>query len=181
MFFYNTVGNTGLGASTSAGFTYADETEYAIKAETLRAAAAKLQARNVRPFDDGHYALVCHSDSAYKLQADSEWQNAYIYTDAENVRAGVAGRYAGVKIQIDNNISTSANGSVGATLYYSILTGRGSLGATKLDGGVKTYTVNDGADKFDPIDQFIAFGWKANFVPKRLNVSSALILVTADA
>jgi len=102
------------------------------------------------------------------------------YTDPENLRKGVAGTYAGAKIIVDNNIATSANGSNGATLYYSLLLGRGVLAATELDGGIKSYFVAGGASKSDPINQFVLIGWKANFVAKLLNVICGKILVTAD-
>jgi len=180
-FAFNTAGAADLDASTSAFGTYVGTTEFRMKAATVRAAVKKLKGRNVVPQDDGFYALVCHTDTAFRLQADTEWQTAYSYTDPENIRKGVAGVYAGAKIQIDNNISTSANGSAGATLYYSLLLGRGAMGATKLDGGVKTYFKRSGEqDTFNPINQFIAVGWKANFVPVRLNLSCGLVVITAD-
>lgn len=178
---WNTAGDVDLGASTSAYFTYVGTAEFKMKAETLRYLAKKMKAKNVRPFDDGFYVLVCHSDTAMQLQADSEWQSAYQYTDPENMRKGVAGAYGGIKVQVDNNIFTSAMGSASGVLYFSVLLGQGALGASMLDGGVKTYMVDEGASKFDPIDQFVSFGWKANFVPRILNVSCGNIVVTADA
>ena len=116
------------------------------------------------------------------LWHDSAWQAAYQYTDAENIRKGVAGTYSGAKIQIDNNIYTSANGSLGAVVYYSLLLGKGALGVTELDGGVKTYMKKSGdQDTSNPINQFVTFGWKANMVPKILNANCGLILYTCDA
>ena len=179
-FAYNTVGKTDLGSATSAFYTYAGITEYRMTADTLRQATAKLRARNVNPMDDGYFAAVVHSDTATRLRADSAWQTAYQYTDPESIRQGITSAFEGVKVLVDNNITTSANGSAGNTLYYSILLGHGGLGATELDGGVHFYTAGGGASKFDPIDQVIMVGWKANFVPKRLNVSCGLVVVTAD-
>jgi N4-gp56 family major capsid protein len=167
-------------AKISAWGTYLGTVEYRMTAATLRYAAKQLKRRNVAPLEDGFYALICHSDTAMQLQADSTWQAAYQYTDPENMRNGVAGTYAGVKVQIDNNIVTSAYGSASATIYHSLLLGRGAMGVTELDGGVKTYTTNSGADKADPIDQFITFGWKANMVPVRLNASCGAIIMTCD-
>ncbi|MHB8483666.1 MAG: N4-gp56 family major capsid protein [Nitrospiria bacterium] len=177
---FDNASSTDLGASTSAYFTYVGTAEFQTKASTLRYLAKKMKGRNVRPFDDGFYVLVCHSDVAMQIQADNTWQSAYQYTDPENMRRGVVGAYGGVKVQVDNNILTSAMGSAGATLYFNILLGQGALATSMLDGGVKTYTVGAGADKFDPIDQFISFGWKINFVPQILNVSSGLVYVSAD-
>ena len=176
---FNTVAGAEGGAMSAYG-TYTGTTEFRMKASTVRYSVGKLMDANVKPFDDGFYALVVKSNTAMRLQADSEWQTAYQYTDAENLRKGVAGTYAGAKVVIDNNICTSANGSAGATLYYSLLLGRGALGATQLDGGVKSYFVAGGASKSDPINQFVLIGWKANFVPKLLNVKCGRIIVTAD-
>jgi N4-gp56 family major capsid protein len=180
-FAWNTAGNSDLGTSTSAFGTYVGTTEFRMKAETVRAAVTKMRARNVQPMDDGYFALVVHSDTASRLRADSEWQNAYIYTDADSIRKGITSAYEGVKVIVDNNIKTSANGSNGATLYYSILLGKGAMGATELDGGIDFYATNEGASKADPINQFTSIGWKSNFVPKRLNVSCGLNVITADA
>jgi N4-gp56 family major capsid protein len=167
-------------AVISAWGTYLGTVEYSMTAKTLRYAAKVLRSRNVKPQEDGFYTLVCHSNTAMQLQADTAWQTAYQYTDPENLRKGIAGTYSGVKVQIDNNIVTSAYGSISATIYHSILLGHGALGVTTLDGGVSTYTTGGSADKFDPINQFITFGWKANMVPVRLNASCGAIVMTCD-
>ena len=174
--------DTALDSEVNAGASIANinATTHSMKAETVRFAVSKLLSRNVKPLEDGFFALVVHSNTAYKLLADSEWQTAYQYTDPENLRKGVVGTYGGAKIIIDNNIRTSANGSAGATVYFSIMLGHGALGATELDGGIKSYYVGGGAEKSDPIDQFITVGWKANFAASRLNLSCGLIVFTAD-
>lgn len=169
-------------ASTfSAGQTYMTPGVSGITAAMVRKWAKILKQRNVQPLDNGFYALVCHSDTAMALQADSSWQTAYQYTDPENIRKGIAGTYAGVLVQVDNNIFTSAVGSGGATVYYSVLLGHGGLGATMLNGGVQTFTKRSGdQDTSNPINQYITFGWKINFVPVTLNVSCGLVCATVD-
>ena len=181
-FAVNLASSADLGSSTSAFYTYVGTAEYRIGATTLRQASKKLKARNVKPLEDGFFVLVCHSDTAMQLQADQGWKDAYQYTDAENMRKGVAGVYSGIKVQIDNNIKTSAYGSAGATLYHSILLGKGAMGVTMLDGGVKTYYKPAGsAGTQDPVDQENTWGYKVTFVPKTLNISCGLIVVSADA
>lgn len=157
-------------------------TSKSITTAMVRLWVKKLKARNVEPLDDGYFAFIGHSDTMVTLQADSTWQSAYQYTDPENMRRGVVGTYGGVKFQTDNNILVSAAGSSGANLYYSLLLGRGALGVTELNGGVKTYIKNpNDSTTSDPINQFSTFGWKANMVPKILNVSCGLICVTSDS
>ncbi len=123
--------------------------------------------------------MLIHPNTDAKLQADTTYGNAYIYTDPEGLRKGESKPYFGTRFVIDTNIETSANGSNGNTLYYSVLVGKGALGATELIPGVKSYTVS-GPDKADPVDEVTAVGWKVAFATARLNVSSGLIVVTAD-
>lgn len=174
-------GATDLGTSMSAGPTYAGTAEYGMTTTVIRRWTKKLRARNVQPFDDDLYAMVVHSDTEMNLQADTTWQNSYFYTDPENPHRGVFGKYGGVKVVTDNNIFQSANGSGSAVLSYSLLLGRGALGASMLDGGVKTFTKRSGDQTTsDPVNQLVTFGWKANFVPVVLNLSCGLIIATAD-
>ena len=180
-FAFNTVAATEASITYSTYFNYMDTASHKMTAATIRAAIKKLQGRNVKPQDSGYFALICHSDTAMQLQADSTWQAAYQYTDPENMRKGVAGTYGGAKIQIDNNIHTSANGSGGGSVYFSLLLGKGSMGVSTLDGAVKYYTVAGGASKYDPIDEFITVGWKSIFVPVVLNLSAGLVVMTMDA
>jgi len=180
-FAFNTVAATEVTVTYSTYFTTIDAASHKVTTATLRAAVKKLKGRNVKPQDSsGTYAYICHSDTAMQLQADTTWQAAYQYTDPENMRKGVAGSYGGATIQIDNNIKSSALGSGGATIYYSLLLGRGALGVTEL-GGIKHYMVAGGADKYDPIDEFVSVGWKALMVPAVLNLSSGLVVMTCDA
>jgi len=180
----NTVSGEDLGTTNtvaiSSYFTTVDDASYKITAATIRKVVKRLKARNVLPRDDGYYAFICHSDTAMQLQADTTWQATYQYTDPENMRKGVAGTYGGVKVQIDNNIKSSALGSGGATVYYSLLLGKGSMGVTELNS-VKYYTAAGGASKYDPIDEFITVGWKALMVPAVLNLSAGLVVMTTDA
>jgi N4-gp56 family major capsid protein len=176
---YSVTGNAEQG-TTSAYNTTADATANPMQTKTIRHAVKLMLNRNAPKYDDGLYALVCHSNTAMGLQADSTWQAAYQYTDPENMRKGVAGTYGGAKIQIDNNIKSSANGSGGATVYFSLLLAPGGLGITELNGGVSYYTTSGGATKSDPLNEFITIGWKALFVPVRLNLSGGLVLITCD-
>lgn len=175
-------GNIDLVASTSAGPVYAGGAEFVMSTAVMRRWTKKLRGRNVQPFDDDLYALIVHSDTEMVLQNDTTWQNSYFYTDPENPHRGVFGKYGGVKVVTDNNIFQSANGSGSNVLSYSVLLGRGGLGASMLAGGVQTFTKRSGEQSTnDPVNQLVTFGWKANFVPIVLNVSCGLIIGTADS
>lgn len=168
------IGGTGGGAAV-ASLAVTDT----VSAAALRRWVQKLKARNVKPLDDGFYAFICHTDTAMKLLADSQIREIYIYTDPENIKQGVVGTYAGAKIQEDNNIVVATT-TVGSTInaYFSLLLGKGALGATELDGGVKTY-IEKSAGTYDPIHQVQTFGWKAAFNGVVLNQLCGLICVSA--
>lgn len=168
------VGSTGGGSAISS-LAATD----CITAAALRRWIQKLKARNVQPLEDGYFAFICHTDTAMKLLADSNIGDLYKYTDPENLKKGVVGRYAGAQIQEDNNILVALTTLTSTTYaYFSLLLGRGGLGATELDGGVKTYIEKSGGTS-DPIHQFMTFGWKANFNAVVLNQLCGLICVSA--
>jgi len=186
----DSIGGTNVNAFSAvflSGTTYTSNTEVhstaVITAAAIRNWVKKLRARNVRAFDDsGLYLLVVHSDTEMKIQADTTWQATYEYTDPENMKKGLFGQYGGVKMLRDNNILVSACGSAGATLYFSLLLGKGAMACSNLKGGVKTYMKeSDSGDTSNPVNEFVTFGWKVHFIPKILNVSAGLICVTTDA
>jgi N4-gp56 family major capsid protein len=95
---------------------------------------------------------------------------------------GTWGSYAGIKFVRDNNIYTSALGVSSLVAYASVLLGKGALAVSELTGGVKTYLKESGSqDTSNPVNEFVTFGWKVMFVPKRLNTQSGLIVLSADA
>lgn len=153
---------------------------------TIRAAAGLLRSRNVKPYDDGFYRMAVHSDTEMALLADTTWAANPNYLTADEMAKGIFGAYGGVKFVRDNNVFTSAVGTSAAaytqaTAYCSVLVGKGALAVSELDGGVKTYLKESGAsDTYNPVNEFVTFGWKVMFVPKRLNVNCGLIVLTQD-
>ena len=74
---YNTAAATEVTGTYSAYYTWLDAASHRMTAATVRGAVKKLKKRNVLPQNDGFYTLICHSDSAMQLQADTTWQAAY--------------------------------------------------------------------------------------------------------
>lgn len=149
----------------------------AMSAAVLRRAIGKLKAKNALPLEEGYFAFLCHTDIAMSLLADSSITDLYKYTDPENLKKGIVGMYAGALIVENNNIlvAPTAGLSSGA-VYFNVLLGRGAMGVTKLDGGVKTY-VERGGGVYDPIHQQNTFGWKAQQAVAKLNTSAGMIVV----
>lgn len=172
-----------LANTPSAAIASAGDTNNGISATALRKAVKTLKAKNVKPLSDaeGCFAFLCHTNTAMKLLADTAITDLYKYTDPENLKKGIVGRYAGALIVEDNNVLVSAGGSSSANVYFSVLLGHGAMGVTELDGGVKTYTKPAGtAGTADPINQLMTFGWKAQVAAAILNTSAGVIVASND-
>lgn len=189
-FAYDTIAGVNILATSqmSAIGTFFNQAGRNFKATTatIRAAAGVLRAANVRPFDDGYYRMAVHTNTEMALQADTTWAASPNYLSKEEIAKGVFGAYAGVKFVRDNQIYTSACGTSSAgvaqaTAYASVLVGKGGLAVSELKG-IQTYLKESGSqDTYNPVNEFVTFGWKIMFVPKRLNPSCGLIVLTADA
>jgi N4-gp56 family major capsid protein len=165
--------NTPATAIASCG-----NTGNAMTAAALRRGLKTLKGNNVQPLDQGFYAFLCHTSTAMKLLADTSIGELYKYTDPENLKKGIVGRYANAMIIEDNNVLVSGGGSSSANVYYSIMLGRGALGVTDL-GNLRTYTEKSGGTS-DPIHQFSTYGWKAQRAVAQLNSSAGLIIASND-
>lgn len=165
-----------------------------IAVSDVRQCAGELRRRNVIPYDGENFVGIIHPVTETSLTSDSTWQNWHQYTTPEYLYRGEIGRVHGVRFVRSSLAPISAGsangyalsgGSAGPTsgtsanAYGTVIFGRGFYGATELDGGIKTYTVQ-GPSKSDPLNQDTTYGWKAFFTSKILNVSAGLILWTGN-
>lgn len=137
----------------------------------IRKAVRTLKTNKAKRFDNGYFRGIVSEYPAYDLMANSEWLDAYRYTDAENIRRGVIGRLHGVEF-VETNNGSSESSTV--TVYHTFIFGRNSYGTVSLDGqeGSRIYVKQPGPnDTSNPLDQFSTVGWKATFVAKVLNAN----------
>lgn len=153
----------------------------------IRRAVTTLRSAGVPAVEGNDYVLVVSPATGARLRADSVWQNANQYSGvyAEKIFAGEAGRIEGARVIESSNMPIFGSGSSitpstsDTSAYASILIGAGAYGMTELEGGLQTYLVQ-GADKSDPLNQESLYGWKMTFVPKTLNYSCAVVVITTD-
>lgn len=155
----------------------------------VRAVATELRRRNANPYDGENFVAIVHPVVEEDLTSDSTWQNWHQYTTPEFLYRGEIGRVHGVRFVRSSLAPVSAGSASGdaisasaatsALAYGTVVFGRGFYGATELDGGIKTYTVQ-GATKSDPLNQETMYGWKAFFTAKVLNVSAGVIMWTGS-
>lgn len=155
----------------------------------VRSVATELRRRNANPYDGENFVAIIHPVVEEDLTSDSTWQNWHQYTTPEFLYRGEIGRVHGVRFVRSSLAPVSAGSASGDAIsaaaatsglaYGTVVFGRGFYGATELDGGIKTYTVQ-GASKSDPLNQETTYGWKAFFTSKLLNVSAGVIMWTGS-
>lgn len=138
-----------------------------LSGKDVRRAARNLKIAGARVFADGYYHGIAPVSTEFDLRADSEWLDAYRYTDAENIRDGEIGRLSGVKF-----MSTNVEVTAAAGVYITFIAGRDALGILSLAGqpGSRIIVKTPGdQDTSNPLNMYSTVGWHAYFVAKVLN------------
>lgn len=135
----------------------------------IRKAVRTLKTNKAKTFENGYFRGIVQPYTAYDLMGDTEWLDAYRYTDATNIKSGVIGRLHGVEFAESNNSTTESST---ATVYHNYIFGKNAYGSIKLAGqdGPRIYVKTPGSNSTDnPVDTFSTIGWKVFFVAKILN------------
>lgn len=124
-------------------------------------------------FEDGLYRSIIPTSVVHDLRGDSEWLDAYRYTDASNIRNGDVGTLHGVRFIETNNEELVADAGAGTVdVYTTFFFGKHAYGVVDLAGqvGPRIIVKNPGSgDTSNPLDMFSTIGWKAFFAVKVLN------------
>lgn len=151
----------------------------------VRKAALTLKKNKALPFENGYFRAIVPVSVAQDLRGDSEWLDAYRYTDASNIRDGQIGRLHGVEFYETNNEVVSADaGSGNVDVYSTFVFGANAYGMVDIgsDSEPKIIYKRPGAsDTSNPLDMFSTIGWKATFVAKVLNANWLIELKTASS
>lgn len=151
----------------------------------IRRAVATLKRNKARPFDDNYFKGIIPVDVVYDLRADSEWLDAFRYTDASNIRNGEVGTLHGVRFYETNNQLIDADAGAGnVDVYSTFIVGKESYGALSLEGQPGTRIIvktPSAGDTSNPLDMFSTVAWKAFFVAKVLNSDWVIQIKTASS
>lgn len=139
----------------------------------IRKAVRTLKINKAPKFEDGMYKGIIPVSTVHDLRGDSEWLDAYRYTDAENIRNGEVGKLHGVRFYETNNEQVDADAGAGnVDVYSTFIFGKEAYGMVDIAGTStpKIYVKNpNSGDTSNPLDMFSTIGWKFNFVAKVLN------------
>lgn len=137
----------------------------------VRKAVRTLKQNKCHYFDGGMLRGIVSVSGAYDLRGDSEWLDAYRYTEAGNIRNGVLGKLHGVEFAETNNEVTESSTT---TVYHNYIFGKHAYGQVDISSTStpKIYVKRPSANSTDnPLDLFSTIGWKATFVAKVLNAN----------
>lgn len=135
----------------------------------IRKAVRTLSTNKAIKFAGGLYRGIIQPYTKYDLLGNSEWLDAYRYTDASNIRKGVVGQLHGVEFTESNN-STSQSSTT--TVYHNYIFGAHSYGmvfAAGSEGKIMYVKQSGEQDTSNPLNMFSTIGWKITFAAKVLN------------
>lgn len=151
----------------------------------IRKANRTLKLNKAMPFENGYFRSVIPTSVAQDLRGDTEWLDAYRYTDASNIQSGLIGRLHGVEFFETNNEVVDADaGSGNVDVYTTFIFGANAYGMVDIGTGsepVIIYKRPDSNDTSNPLNMFSTVGWKVNFVAKVLNSNWLIELKTASS
>lgn len=151
----------------------------------VRSAVVTLKKNKAPTFENGYYRSIIPVSVAQDLRGDSEWLDAYRYTDTENIQNGLLGRLHGVEFFETNNEVVDADAGAGSVdVYTTFIFGMSAYGTVDLDGQgepVIYYKRPNEGDTSNPLNMFSTIGWKAHFAVKVLNSDWLIELKSASS
>lgn len=151
----------------------------------IRKANLTLKKAKAMPFENGYFRAIVPVSVAQDLRGDSEWLDAYRYTNTENIQNGLLGRLHGVEFFETNNETVAADdGSGNVDIYTTFVFGANAYGMVDIGSDSEPkiiYKRPSDSDTSNPLNMFSTVGWKALFVAKVLNSAWLIELKTASS
>lgn len=139
----------------------------------VRKSVLTLKKNKAMPFENGYFRAIVPVSVAQDLRGDSEWLDAYRYTNTENIQNGLLGRLHGVEFFETNNETVAADdGSGNVDIYTTYVFGANAYGMVDIGSDSEPkiiYKRPSDSDTSNPLNMFSTVGWKASFVAKVLN------------
>jgi len=151
----------------------------------IRKAVSRLKRLNVKPMADGSYVGIIHPNAVSTMLGNSDYK-AYIVNYAEGPKETmfkhVVTKVHGVNfIEASNAPRFVGAGAQGKKLNLTFICGKGAVGMSELDGGVKMIMKRPGPQSTDnPYDLFSTLAFKVRAAAAALNPSCGVILITSE-
>ncbi|MBH1979948.1 N4-gp56 family major capsid protein [Candidatus Saccharibacteria bacterium] len=146
----------------------------------IRKAVRQLKKNNAITYDDGYFLGKVGPDTAFDLFADPTWVNAHTYKDGKELYKGEIGKLHKVRFLEASSNQRSEASTV--TVYSNFIHGKEAFGTVDLSGDAMKLIIknSDKGDTSNPLNMFMAIGWKTTFATKTLN-SNWIINVKSGA
>jgi N4-gp56 family major capsid protein len=151
----------------------------------VRGVVRRLNVNKAIKFEDGKYKSVIPTSVVADLRGNSEWLDAYRYTDASAIRNGEVGELHGVRFTETNNEEIDADAGAGNVDNYStFFFGREAYGTLDIGGSMspKIYMKTPGPNSTDnPANLFKTVGYSFFTAAKVLNADWLVEFVSASS
>lgn len=126
----------------------------------------------VKPFENGNYVALVHTDVALDLMSLQEWKDQNTYVNTTNREKGIVGTMYGITfIEYDYALKFAGAGAAAADVYGMLVFGKGGFGIPDIEGSSKPEIIvkqTGSAGTADPLNQRATVGWKALLTAIRL-------------
>lgn len=150
-----------------------------IDGQEIRRSVRTLKINRAKTFSDGLFKSIIPAQTAYDLRGDSEWLDAYKYTDASNIRDGLLGKLHGTQFYETNNEVSQAST---VTVYSTFVFGQYAYGVMNIQGqpDKRIYVKRPSdTDTSNPLNTWSTVGWKSSFATRVLNSSWIVQIFTS--
>lgn len=148
----------------------------------IRKAVARLKRLSARPFGDGRYVGVSHTNGLATMYGNSDWkqwQINYSGGPQSTMYKNESGIVHNVRFLESPNVPRYAVAAHSVNL--TPILGEGALGVTELGGGIKMNVKRPGPQTTsDPFDRFMTVSYYVKIVAAALNPSAGVILYTHE-
>jgi N4-gp56 family major capsid protein len=156
-----------------------------IDGSEIRKSVRTLKVNKAMKFEDGYMKAIIPVSVVADLRGDSEWLDAYRYTNATNIQNGEAGTLHGVRFFETNNEVIAADAGAGnVDNYETFIFGKEAYGVLDIGGKMapKVSVKTPGPNSTDnPADLFSTVGFSFYTAAKVLNSSWLIELTSASS
>lgn len=138
-------------------------------------------AYNTVPLNAAYVGIISPSQ-LFDLKSDSAFVPVQKYPNQSDVMPGEVGAIDDVRFLVTSNAKVITNGGAGGTVdvHLAMILARDFYGITRLSGHALENIIKPlgSGGTSDPLNQRATSGWKATFIPKRLNEAFAVRIET---
>jgi N4-gp56 family major capsid protein len=151
----------------------------------IRKAVSRLKRLNVKPMASGSYVGIIHPNAISTMLGNADYKQYivnYVEGPRETMYKHVVTKVHGVEFIESANVPRFVGaGARGKKINLTFICGKGAVGVTELDGGVKMIMKRPGPSSTDnPYDLFSTLAFKVRAAAAALNPSCGVIVVTSE-